>query len=138
VSDTEFKVQWSVSLPPAAQYAKGDMLNIRGNSVEEVSALFEGVLDGDSEFLSKAAEVAAHLRTAAKVHDGLNDGAEYQGGQQQQAQQSSPPASSTQRRCTHGIRTRREGDNNRGHWVGYFCPLQKGDPNQCKPEFEGS
>lgn len=39
-------------------------------------------------------------------------------------------------RCKHGVRTRREGRNNRGPWVGYFCPTPQGTPDQCKPEFE--
>lgn len=38
--------------------------------------------------------------------------------------------------CPHGKRARREGDGPKGHWVGYFCPLPKGDSNQCKPEWE--
>lgn len=38
--------------------------------------------------------------------------------------------------CNHGVRTRRTGNGAKGAWVGYFCPLQKGDANQCKPIFE--
>lgn len=38
--------------------------------------------------------------------------------------------------CSHGIRTKRQGTSSRGAWTGYFCPLQKGDPNQCKAIFE--
>lgn len=40
------------------------------------------------------------------------------------------------RTCPHGARTRREGDNSRGHWIGWYCPLPKGTPGQCKTEFE--
>ena len=40
------------------------------------------------------------------------------------------------RSCPHGQRVRREGNSTKGHWVGHFCPLPKGDSNQCKPEFE--
>lgn len=38
--------------------------------------------------------------------------------------------------CEHGKRQRREGTGSRGAWVGFFCPLKKGDPAQCKPIFE--
>jgi hypothetical protein len=37
--------------------------------------------------------------------------------------------------CSHGARTRREGVSAKGPWVGYFCPLKKGDPEQCAPIF---
>lgn len=40
------------------------------------------------------------------------------------------------RTCEHGKRTRREGTSAKGAWVGFFCPLAKGDPSQCKPIFE--
>jgi hypothetical protein len=39
-------------------------------------------------------------------------------------------------RCNHGPRTRRAGTNQRGPWVGWFCPSPKGTPDQCKPDFE--
>jgi hypothetical protein len=40
-------------------------------------------------------------------------------------------------KCIHGERTRREGFSTKTNkpWVGYFCPLPKGQP-QCPPEFE--
>lgn len=37
--------------------------------------------------------------------------------------------------CKHGARTKRTGTNARGAWTGYFCPLPKGNPEQCKAEF---
>ncbi|HET6917269.1 MAG TPA: hypothetical protein VFH56_14340 [Acidimicrobiales bacterium] len=65
----EFKVQWSVSLPPAAQYAKGHMLNLRGQSVAEVESQFDQVLTG--EFIQKATDVASLLVAAGAVTEGL-------------------------------------------------------------------
>jgi hypothetical protein len=38
--------------------------------------------------------------------------------------------------CSHGPRTRRSGTSARGAWVGWFCPLPKNHPDQCKAEFE--
>jgi hypothetical protein len=38
--------------------------------------------------------------------------------------------------CDHGARVRREGQGQRGPWVGWFCPTPKGTVGQCKPEFE--
>lgn len=52
-------------------------------------------------------------------------------GYQQQAQPDFTP-----RFCSHGQRTRYEGKNARGPYVAHFCPLEKGNPQQCKAEFE--
>ena len=41
----EYGLQLSLSLPPAAQYAKGDMLNIRGATPEEFEANLKAFLD---------------------------------------------------------------------------------------------
>ena len=125
----DYKVQVSISLPPVGQYAKGDMVNFRGESAEEVEALLDAALEGG--FFEKAALASAKYLVAT----GLQDRA---------AGPSEPPSAApgdgatvTQlRTCKHGKRTRREGDSSKGHWVGYFCPLQKGDPDQCKAEFE--
>lgn len=127
----EFKVQWSVSLPPAAQYAKGDMLNIRGNSPEEVEEQFDAILRG--EFIDKATQVANELRSTAAVVDGLDAKPVNDNGSNQQQNNAG-----SGHYCTHGQRVRREGNGRTGHWVGYFCPLEKGNPDQCKPEFEDS
>lgn len=139
MSDENYKVQWSVSLPPAAQYAKGDMLNIRGESVNEVIGLLDEALNG--EFIDKAASVAALVRAAAVVTDTFTptqtDAAPAHGyepapsgrEQNEAAQQAAPGPVYT---CVHGKRTERKGTNSRGAWTGYFCPLKKGDPNQCE------
>lgn len=126
MSDETFKVQWSVSLPPAAQYAKGHMLNIRGNSVAEVEDIFDEILR--DKFIDKATEVAAFFVAGQTVVDGG-----LKGGGSAPVQSSSSGGGRT---CSHGNRVRREGDGRTGHWVGWFCPLEKGNPNQCKPEFE--
>ena len=129
----EFKVQWSVSLPPSAQYAKGDMLNIRGESVEEVQALFEAILDEGSQFLSNATSVAALLRAAAVVAEGGTPTAPST--PTPTAPQSEAPVANL-RVCEHGKRVRRTGTNAKGEWVGWFCPTPKGTPGQCKPDWE--
>lgn len=48
-------------------------------------------------------------------------------------QQQASPAPGIQ--CAHGTRTTRTGNSAKGPWTGHFCPLPKGDPNQCKPIF---
>lgn len=39
----DYKFQWSASLPPVAQYAKGDMLNVRAETAEELNGLIDGL-----------------------------------------------------------------------------------------------
>lgn len=128
MSDSEYKVQWSVSLPPCAQYAKGHMLNVKGNSVAEVEELFDEILR--DKFIDKAIEVASFLVAAQTVNDA---GATPVSGGQQTANQSQQSSGHT---CPHGERKYVTGNGRTGAWAGYFCPLPKGDANQCKPEFE--
>lgn len=124
----EFKLQWSVSLPPVAQYAKGHMFNFRGNTVEDLDALFDEVLAGET--MTKALAVAELLTGAQTVTSGLSDTREAP-----DFAQNNGPAEVI-RMCGHGKRTKRTGTSSKGPWVGWFCPLEKGDPNQCKAEFE--
>lgn len=64
----DYRVQVSLSLPPAAQYAKGDMLNIRGDSVTEVLAMLDGAIS--SGLLAKAAEAGkVYLAESGLVQD---------------------------------------------------------------------
>lgn len=128
----DFKVQWNVSLPPAAQYAKGDMLNVRGNTVAEVEELIDHILENDGEFLVKATNAATLLRGLGAANDGLGN----TGASESSNSQSSSSDSGSFRTCEHGKRTRREGYGKKGKWVGHFCPLDKGDPNQCEPVWE--
>ena len=128
MSDTEFKVQWSISLPPAAQYAKGDMLNLRGNTVAEVEGIFDSVLNG--EFIDKATQVGALLRAAAAVTDGLTPTADAPA---QQGGSSDEPVAALHV-CQHGKRVHKSGEKNGKKWEGWFCP-EKQKANQCEVQW---
>ena len=133
----EFKVQWSISLPPCAQYAKGHMLNIRDETVEGVVEIFDQILAAD--FIEKAASVAALLVAANVVVQEVANEAPLTTAavesSQQAAQQNTQPQAGSGKFCPHGQRTYRSGTSSKGAWTGYFCPLPKGSPDQCKPEF---
>lgn len=122
----EFKVQWSISLPPAAQYAKGDMLNLRGNTVDEVDQLFDAVLENDSSFLVKAANVGALLRSCANVVD-PGSGEKADAG----PQDSGP--SNTTHVCAHGKRVYKTGTGRKGKWEAWFCAAPKDASDKCDP-----
>lgn len=44
----EYKVQITVSLPPSAQYAKGDMLNVRAQDADDLLATLTGLFDAEA------------------------------------------------------------------------------------------
>lgn len=119
----EFKVQWSVSLPPAEQYAKGDMLNIRGETAEEVEELFDAILDG--KFIEKATDVGNVLRAAAKLKGSVREESD-----KGNPKKDEPAKTEGGRFCEHGKREYRSGERNGKKWAGYFCP-QKKKSEQC-------
>lgn len=138
----DYKVQFSVSLPPSAQYAKGDMANFRGETVAEVAALFDQALESDGAFLKKATDVSALLNSLAVLTDGgvTNSPAAAPAA----TQPANPPSEAAPAAtaptgiytCAHGKRTRYEGKGAKGPYVAHFCPQPKGSPDQCKAVFE--
>ena len=126
------RVKVALFLPPSAQYAKGDGVFFEGDSAAEVASLLEDAI-ANGGLIEKAVEAAK----VYLVESGL--GANSTAGSGGEGAQVVPfPTSAPQeeiRTCPHGKLGRREGDNNRGHWVGWFCPLPKGDPNRCRPQF---
>lgn len=133
MSDEGFKLQWSVSLPPVAQYAKGHMMNFRADTAEELNALLDEVLA--QETVDKAMSVAALFTGAQVVHSPAPAPAAP-------AAEAAPAAAPVGqvKTCAHGVRTRRTGTNAKTGkaWVGHFCPQPKGAPDQCDPVFGDS
>lgn len=129
VSD-EFKVQWSVSLPPVAQYAKGHMFNFRADTAAELEALFDEVLA--SQTIQKALDVAA-LLTGAQVVTQTTAAPAPQPQQAQGATVTQHPAAAGLHTCEHGVREYRTGTSRKGPWAGWFCPAKV---KNCSPEWE--
>jgi hypothetical protein len=59
LSDDAFQYQLSVSLPPSEQYAKGDMVNVRGRNAQE---FLQNLLNLDEHMAAEAGRVAADIR----------------------------------------------------------------------------
>lgn len=38
--------------------------------------------------------------------------------------------------CPHGVRKFNRGVGAKGPWAAYFCPLEKGNPNACAPDWQ--
>ena len=135
----EFKVQWSVSLPPVAQYAKGHMLNVRGETVEDVEALFDAILDG--EFVSKATAVAELVVAAQTVRETpapVDEVGARRAAQAEAQAEGGPPPSSTDRFCDHGKMEYKAAFTSRAGKAisaSYNCPLGYKNPNACKTQW---
>ena len=123
----EFKLQWSVSLPPVAQYAKGHMFNFRSDTVEGLTALFDEVLA--SETVQKALDVAALLTGAQTVTTATAPAAVPTDGGATVTQLPTGDLKT----CNHGVREYKEGTNRSGkRYAGWFCP-SKNKNDECKP-----
>lgn len=115
-------------------------LTVNGDNAEDLYHRLQDVVSNDGTLLTTLAEVAEQFRAAHVVAAGLPKEQPQSGwgGNQQQGNQgggSEPPPAGKAHTCPHGVRIRREGTGSKGKWVGFFCPLKKGDPNQCDPEW---
>lgn len=132
----DFKLQISYKLGP--NYA--DMLNVRADDAYELDGLLIGVRD---HLVPLVTEVGELLRAAGNVAPLTVPQPHVSLGGQTPAMQASdiPPTNAPSgqgtfpKSCPHGLMTFREGVSARGAWKGYFCPLPKGAPGQCKAEF---
>jgi hypothetical protein len=115
---------YTVTLKGGAGY-EAPWIVVRGDSPAEVEESLENLTEG---LLQKVNDVASLFRGAGAVsapslpHD-------------QGATVTQHPASEGLRTCEHGVRTRREGTNSKGKWVGYFCALPKGSAGACQVEW---
>ncbi|MEU4726491.1 hypothetical protein AB0G06_43425 [Nonomuraea dietziae] len=102
------------------------------DSVEEAKA----TLNQAKELLELTAKVAKYAKTldsgTAPAANRGNGGGGIGGAQRQQ---SSTPPGVEAKRCAHGDMKYLTGNGAKGPWAGHFCPLEKGDPDQCKPIF---
>lgn len=86
----------------------------------------------ESEALAKAAEVSELFRAAHVVSAG---GTTEPAPAATQTQNTTAPAGGGLKTCAHGVRKKVTGSNHRGPWTGFFCPLDKNDPNKCEVEW---
>lgn len=129
MSSENYNVQVSISMPPVAQFAKGDMVNIRGESAVEVKALLEEALEAD--LFETAALASKTYLAAAGLTEAPQAGSAPDKGSPKQDQSDNVVGQG--RFCDHGKRKYISGSGRKGPWAGWFCPLEKGDPNQCEP-----
>lgn len=96
------------------------------NSVEEAEATINAA--------KNLMELTARVAKFAKGLDSGTSAAAARPATSGGGQSSTPPGQQA-KTCSHGEMTYRTGNGAKGAWAGHFCPLQKGDPQQCKPLF---
>jgi hypothetical protein len=135
MANEDWKVQWSFKTPT------GDLINVRANSVEELSILLEGIAEVSGQAVSTqkvigAAYNLAPLSTAPSVQDTppwatspATPPAPAFGG----APTATPPQSSAPT-CLHGPRKHLSGisKKNGQPYSMWVCPQPQG-AEQCKP-----
>lgn len=103
---------------------------IHSNSVEEATA----TLNEAKALLELTAKVAKYAKSLDSGTAPRAARSEADGGAPTRSQ-ASAPAGQEGKNCAHGEMTYRTGNGNKGPWAAHFCPLEKGNPDQCKPLF---
>lgn len=126
----DYKLQVSMKFGPRQE----GMLNIRGDSAEEVRELLgdaaehlpgaTGILLGE---LTKDDGMVAAAKAITEAFPGTTT-VTTGGGPPQ------PPGNASQM-CPHGARQYREDKANPPQWKAWFCRLEKNDPERCRPVY---
>ena len=123
---------WRIQISPKTP--SGTLINVRGNTAEEVQALLSGVQELVVLIVGLENALGA-VHNLSPLLTGSSIAPPTQA-------QSLPPASfpvtqpiSTQTgpTCQHGARKYISGNKNGKPWAMYACPTQKGAPDQCPP-----
>lgn len=140
MSEEGYKVQVSVKLGTN----QAGMLNIRGDSTEEVDALLRGaeeLLLPNLAGFESAAKAVGLIADAFPGTGPVQQGAPAysqgpQQGYQQPAQQPAAAQNGGGQGCVHGAMIFRQGQGQNGNWAGWFCSADRNDPNKCKPRYQ--
>ncbi|MER7208490.1 hypothetical protein ABT340_15570 [Streptosporangium sp. NPDC000239] len=101
---------------------------IHSNSVEEATA----TLNEAKGLLELTARVA---KFAKGLDSGTSATAPRGGGSTTTQRPASTPPGQEVKTCSHGEMKYITGNGAKGPWAGHFCPLEKGNPDQCKAIF---
>jgi len=134
VSEENENSTFTATLKAAAGY-DAPWLVIRADTEEEALAALQAARQ---TLLQDIAETADLFAAAYRAVKGLNAPETREAIANSQAAAGatpSQPAAGSGKFCEHGPRVERSGVSSKGAWTGYFCPLPKGSPNQCKAQF---
>lgn len=125
VSD-DYKCQVSIKFGPKMEA----MLNLRADTPGELDRLARESCD---IILGGTAGLVEELGAISNVQQQFPQTAvATQPAVQQQPQQQQSQSYNAPRQCLHGQMQERSGAD----WHGWFCPLDKTNPNRCKPQYD--
>lgn len=118
------------------------MLNVRGDDADEHNSQVATLINAP-DYIGNITALGS-LLDGASVVQSVPTPPQAQGGPGWQAPMASPQpvvagaglGQQNAPTCPHGTRVFRTGVGQRGPWSAYFCPAPKGDPSQCKPDFQ--
>ena len=132
MASEDYKLQVSIRSTMASN---ADMINIRANTVEELSVLLEGISDYSTQIAATArmitgAYTVSPLATTTSTVDNPPWATS--------APDQTPPPSNgglSSPTCIHGPRIFRSGTSNKTGkpYAFWACPTPQGTPDQCKP-----
>ena len=122
---------WKIQISPKTP--SGTLINIRGETPEEVQALLAGV--HELVILVVGLEQAfAGVTTVAPLSTGPSTVTQFSTPSSTQAFPSTPPvAQAPLPTCSHGERKFLTGNKNGKQWSMWACPTPKDAPGKCDP-----
>lgn len=129
MSGDNYKIQASIKFGPGGS----GMLNLRADSADELRESTVAAVGVCAELAVLVEAFNTEFSAVSAVAASFPGTTVQQQYPQQQPQQQYPAQQAQGALCPHGPMTYLEAKD--GSWKGHFCPLQKGDPNKCKPRY---
>ena len=135
MASEDYKLQVSIR---SAAAANADMINIRANTIEELSVLLEGISDYSTQ-IAATAKMITGAYTVAPLATTPSTPATQPAPSfvtAPPAAQFVTPAATTTPTCVHGPRIFRSGTSSKTGqpYAFWACPTPQGTLNQCKPQ----
>lgn len=124
MSNEDWKIQVSPKTPA------GTLVNIRGNTPEEVQALISGVHEL-VVLITSLERAFGGVAIADPLSTGATTGFPTQPPASNQVLATAPVASGPT--CAHGARKFVQGKSAKGPWSAWMCPTVKDAPDKCPP-----
>ena len=135
MSAEDYKLQVSIR---SAAASNADMINIRANTIEELSVLLEGISDYSTQIAATAKMItgAYTVSPLATTPSTADSPVWATSAPAPIAAQFVTPAATTTPTCVHGPRIFRSGTSSKTGqpYAFWACPTPQGTPNQCKPQ----
>lgn len=119
---------WKIQVSPKSP--SGTLINIRGNTPEEISALIGGIQELVVEVVALEKALGA-VTTLAPLSTGTTTAFPTAPPISVQAPPTAPASSGPT--CVHGARKYVTGKSARGPWQAWMCPTPKDSPDKCDP-----